>query len=485
MLKILKENWLFYMLILVVSFILLFPKFPSIFVPGTYVAIRAEDFLIATVLVIWFSVNIKKIPQYIKENITLVFTLFWLAGLLSVLSGIFLTYSVTPHLGLLHWLRRIEVMSLFFIAATTVKSLQHVKQAMLVFTLVTVAVVLYGIGQVFFDFKVISTTNREFSKGQILTLTPGARPNSTFAGHYDLAIYLSFVIVFFGVFFFYREGKKNTLRNILEKSLVAISGVGSFILLALTAARVSFVATLGALAIVFWYTGKRLLIVGLIAATLFAVAAVPQLRHRLVATITVNLLEGGGPKYSPQQDKINIFTRDDKVDQASKAAVIKELIESSKSATLSAQVSTVSADIAPGEPVNTTELGVYRSFNIRTDVEWPMAWRGFLKNPIAGSGYSSLNIATDNDYLRSLGETGILGSLSLVLVFLVLIKQYLKSMVELDRFNKLFVIASLGVIVVLLVTAIFIDVLEASKVAFFFWFIMGVNWSISKGFKGL
>src|SRR3990167_10675400 len=48
-----------------------------------------------------------------------------------------------------------------------------------------------------------------------------------------------------------------------------------------------------------------------------------------------------------------------------------------------------------------------RSFNIRLKAEWPRAIRAFLKNPVLGTGYSSVGLAVDNDYLRSLAESGI------------------------------------------------------------------------------
>ena len=59
-----------------------------------------------------------------------------------------------------------------------------------------------------------------------------------------------------------------------------------------------------------------------------------------------------------------------------------------------------------------------RSTSIRLAVEWPRAMRAFYKSPFLGTGYSSITLATDNDYLRALGETGILGLTSFVLIFI-------------------------------------------------------------------
>lgn len=485
MVESIKKNWLFYLLLFDIVFIILYPKFPLLNIKGTYVAIRIEDFLIALTLLSWFLINLKKIPVILSKTVTQTFILFWLAGLLSVIAGIYAAYEVRSHLGILHWLRRVEMMGLFFVAATTLKNINQAKLILKTLIVVNLIVVLYGFGQIFLEFPVISTTNKEFSKGLILKLTEGARPNSTFAGHYDLAVYLSIILTFLGAYFFFYEDKRNIFKNYLQKGLIFFSGIGSFILLAFTAARISFVATLVSLTVVFWLTGKKLLIIGLIFLSLFAVAVVPELRHRLVATITVNIIGGGGPKYQPPPGTVNIFTPDNAVDLASKAAVIKDLIESSKSASLSAKESTVSADIALGEPINTTELGVYRSLNIRTDVEWPRAVRAFNKNPVTGTGYSSLTIATDNDFLRSLGETGIFGTLSLILVFLVILKTYFKGLKKVSGFERLFIISVIGAIISVLLTGIFIDVLEASKIAAVLWFMMGAGFAIASNYQGV
>ena len=58
-----------------------------------------------------------------------------------------------------------------------------------------------------------------------------------------------------------------------------------------------------------------------------------------------------------------------------------------------------------------------RSTSIRLNVEWPRALRAFKKNPLLGTGYSSITLATDNDFLRLFGEVGILGFLSFLLIF--------------------------------------------------------------------
>lgn len=469
-----SNNILFYLLIGLLVFIPLYPKYPLFSIESTFVAIRLEDLLIGGVLLIWFLLNVTNIKKLISLDIVRAFLLFFFIGGLSIFSGIFVTHSVDPHLGLLHWLRRIEYMSLFFLAITAIRSVRQVKILLGVMIVTSLIVILYGFGQIYLNFPVISTTNSEFSKGIILYLTEGARVNSTFAGHYDLAIYLSIILIFIGSLLLY-------FRNIFSRLALASLGGAGLYLLGQTASRVSFLATLVGLSLVFLLNRKRLLLIALLFGAMTLVVAIPELRHRLVATVTVNLLGGGGAKYAPPENKVTPFTNPKSLPEDQREQLLEQ---ARKEATDPSKVdTTTSVDAVPGEPVNTTELGVYRSFGIRFNVEWPRAINAFLKNPILGTGYSSISLATDNDYLRSLGETGLLGTLSLGLIFALLLKLIIQSLKEAQGFRKCFLISSLCSIVTVLVTALFIDVLEASKAAEFFWILAGVAWVSSTNFE--
>lgn len=463
------EKHSFWLVIFLLVFIPLYPKFPLLNVSGTYVAIRFEDILIALTVFIWLVGNLGSIKKYLKQNIFQAFILFWLIGGLSLFSGIFLTQSVTPEIGLLHWFRRIEYMSLFFVAATSVNKLSQVRKMVVVSLGALLVVIAYGFGQIWLGFPVISTTNSEFSKGLILYLTDNARVNSTFAGHYDLAVYLSILLILTSsLFFFY--------RNFLHKGLIAMLGASGFILLGFTASRISFIAALVGLSLSFWWNKKRVLVVALAFMSVGLVAFIPDLRHRLVATITVNLLNGGGSKYNPPPGQITIFTNLNKYPESSRAALRERALrESTESASSSGKRA---VDTVPGEPINATELGVSRSFGIRLNVEWPRAMNAFMKNPFLGTGYSSLTIATDNDYLRSLGEVGILGTTSLGLIFLILVKRMLTFLNKPRSYTRSLVIGTLCSLVAVLGSGLFIDVLEASKIAEVFWLIVGITWGV-------
>lgn len=459
------DKYYFYLLLLMAVFIPLYPKLPLLNVNGTYVAIRAEDFLIAVTFILWLIGNTSKLKTYFNQTIFQALLLFYIIGLISLISAIFITHSVHTNLGILHWLRRVEYTSLFIVAATSIHSAKQIRVIVNVLLFTALAVIVYGFGQIWLHFPVISTTNKEFSKGLVLFLSKEARVNSTFAGHYDLAIYLSIILMVITSLFFY-------VKKIPQKVGLALLGGAGFALLGFTAARVSFVATLAGLALLFWQLGKKILIIGLVVAALGVVAIVPDLRHRLVATVTVNMMGGGGPKYSPPPGTVTVFTPK------------SNLINASSSTTIaSGAAGAVAVDTVPGEPINPTELGVYRSYGIRFDVEWPRALNAFYKNPFLGTGYSSINIATDNDFLRALGETGLLGTLTLILIFFILFKKMLVFVKKSKGLEKYFISAMICGSAVFLLTGTFIDALEASKVAELFWLILGLSWAVMTGYE--
>ncbi|MBI1872209.1 hypothetical protein HYS10_02190, partial [Candidatus Collierbacteria bacterium] len=118
-----------------------------------------------------------------------------------------------------------------------------------------------------------------------------------------------------------------------------------------------------------------------------------------------------------------------------------------------------------------------RSTSIRFDVEWPRAVRSFYKNPFLGTGYSSISLATDSDYFRALGETGILG-LGVFLALLIALGRGLKARLQnKNQLDRNLVIGGLGVFSIFLITAIFLDAFESSKIAILFWAYTGLAMS--------
>ena len=457
------NNTLFYLSVFLFAFIPLYPKFPLLNIGGTFVAIRIEDLLIAILAIFWvvYLITSNHLRIMLKDRLVQALLLFFFIGLVSTISAIFVTHSVSPSISMLHLLRRVEYMILLPIIATVINTKKQFIFVLIVLSFVLLSVNLYALGQQYFDWPVISTTNSEFSKGLILRLSPGARVNSTFAGHYDLAVFLAMALVLMTSLLF-------AVRKSLKLGIVFL-GVISLLVLIMTAARLSFVAAFVGIIFSLIFSQRKKYILLLIIASVLILIYPSQLRDRFISTITVNILNTG-QRYEGQTEdqqvrsKLNIPT-----------LAIRTSSTSAETSTFATGSGETASDITPGEPLDTTQLGVYRSFQIRLDIEWPRATRAFIKNPFLGTGYSSLDIATDNDFLRSLGEVGFLGTAALTLVFIEISKRIARGFKNQSRLIKYFSTGSMAMIIAFLVNGLFIDVLEASKVATLFWMILGLN----------
>lgn len=443
------QNILFWLLSGLMAFILLYPKFPLLNVPGTYVAIRLEDFFIAILISFWGIYTFKYNIETFNSKSFKIFLLFWFIGFISLLSAFTITHSVAVHLGILHWIRRIEFMLFFLIAATTIISKQQIRYLFLIFFIVTCFILFYGFGQLFLGFKVVSTIDKDFSTGIISTLSPGGRVNSTFAGHYDLAIYLSFIMIILTGAFFY-------VKEFWIKASIIILGVLCFLLQGYAASRISFFAAIAGIIVVLFLLKKKILVLWILILSVIIVMLIPQFRERMIATVNVYLSNKVEKSYTPT----NAELENKNIEQ-----IVKEKSEKG-----------LPIDIAAGESTDYTELEVGRSTSIRLTDEWPRALNAFYINPLLGTGYSSISLATDNDYFRALGETGILGLVTLFIIFYIITINIINNLKTSDHFNKILFIITLAIIVDMMITAIFIDVFEASKIAILFWFLLGLAW---------
>jgi hypothetical protein len=115
-----------------------------------------------------------------------------------------------------------------------------------------------------------------------------------------------------------------------------------------------------------------------------------------------------------------------------------------------------------------------RSTSIRFDVEWPRALRALNKNPLLGTGYASISLATDNDYLRALGETGVLGFAGWMSIFLALGSRLIRGLRRTKGLEYHYFAGTTGMVLGFLLIATFIDIFEASKNATLFWMYTGL-----------
>ena len=467
-------NILSLIIIALLIFVPLYPKFPLFNVKGTYVAIRIEDFFVAFAVFVWFLGEFKQGFLSFKNRVGQLILLYWLVGGLSLLSALLITKNITPHLALLHFLRRIEYMSLFFVAFCSLKRLEEVKSYFLSLFLATAGVGIYAIGQKFFQWPVVSTMNEEFSKGMLLQLTEWTRVNSTFAGHYDLA---AFLVMILALVFGFIGG----VGNKLEKIFALLVGIFAFWVLLLTASRISFTAYLLAVIFVLLILKKYWWLPPVLVFSLLGMVFSSDLGQRYALTFNIDLsaissrlprrearITSLFPTATPTPTSTSTLTP-----TPTPVSGFGQKVKVGPIVRITPPPTPIPTIVEVWRP--TTEVAVEYSSGIRFKVEWPRAIRALIKNPFLGTGYSSITLATDNDYLRALGETGILGFLAFVLIFLEVGKEVLLYLRQnLSPFLRGAIVGISGAMLGILINATFIDVFEASKVAFIFWILMGI-----------
>jgi len=260
----------------------LYPKFPALDIPGTYVRIRLEDFLVAFTLLLALIKAISLKKKFSPTKIGQAIFLHWAAGLLSLCSALLITKLVTPHIAILHFLRRIEYMGLFFVGLFAIRNKHDLKVFFSTLFISILGVFVYGMGQKFFNFPVVSTMNEEFSKGFLLKLNIWTRISSTFGGHYDLAAFLSMILPLILTIFFLL--KKKSLKIIFLLLFAC-----SYYLLILTASRISFVAYLIAIFFLLILLNKKLLIIPILGLSILGSFFSEDINQRFAVTIKTDL----------------------------------------------------------------------------------------------------------------------------------------------------------------------------------------------------
>lgn len=441
----LSERFSKYLLAAVLIIVPLLPKFPLLRVPGTYVSVRFEDLLMLFLAITLIPKLILDFKIIKKDKIFFSFIVFFAVTFLSLLSGAFLTKTAELHLSFLHWARRIEYIVPFFVAYLLIPREKISESILFYFKILAIVVILafvYGIGQRYLNFPIIITQNEEYSKGIALRWTPGAHINSTFAGHYDLAAFVVLVLpILIGSIFIYKD--------ILSKlSLSIISGMSLWLLIN-SVSRMAQASYLLAVTIALFLSKKIkgwLIIVIISLVCMFMNSGLDARFTQMIKVLYEHVKTGQKlgyvPGFSARADEVVVMPR---------------------------EVSTP-APTQKSSAINDVSIA------IRLNVEWPRAVRAFMKNPLLGTGYSSISLATDNDYLRMLGETGILGFLSFVLVIFSIAKVFLRIIPVknlFSSFEKTFIYGVIGGLAGTFVSAFFIDLFEASKFAIIFWLILG------------
>lgn len=464
MFKNLKLNIFRPIIAILILFIPLYPKFPLTSVDGTYVAIRLDDIVVALAILIWCIYQLTHKFSVFKIKITKLFLAYFVAIIASFVTAFLIYQTDSTNLLLLHLIRRFEYMSLFFIAIQSIKSKPDLNFSYIFLLITTFFVSVYGYGQKYLSFPVISTMNSEFSKGQLLQMSTWTRISSTFAGHYDLAAFLSVALIIIGVVFVLSKNK-------LIKISSLIVWIAAYPILTFTASRVSIFAFIGGICFTLFILRKYFWTIPFIFLFVFSIFNSAELSQRLLATIPA--LKAQLTKNTTNTPIITPITTPTLIPVI---AVITQTPSLAKISPIPAIIRHTSTETFP---IADIDAGVARSGEIRFNVEWPRALRAFNKNPITGTGLGSITLATDNDYLRSLGESGLLGFISFTFILLFFIiktipKIFKKKSTIYDQTSIIF----LGCLLTTLANAIFIDVFEASKTAYLFWIMMGFYYQL-------
>jgi hypothetical protein len=530
--------WLDHNLLTVLTGILivmipLYPKIPlADLLEGYIVRLRFEDLAVLCALLIWGIQLLRRRVRFPTGLVTKLILAYLVIGFLSTLSAIWITKTVPfeiHHLAklYLHYFRRVEYFSLFFIAYSAIKSKRDIIKLIWISGATLVAVVLYGFGQKYLLWPAFSTMNREFSKGARLYLGPGARVMSTFAGHYDYAAYLMMAL---SIIVAYLMSPKKWWA----KLVLIVVGLGAYWSLILTASRTSFIGYLTGITVVALLVGRQIgrikaffawfavmtvsivimLTMGDLSERFYQVLQNPDLlAHDVTQILPIkrewisNPLSLLGPTLGAYGEKLLALRQS--ATTAKIAAVPDGAVSTDELEKVAARSDTPPSTTRPLPPDVTQAEEDFRkeqealqnkpspsptsgsgyspnalkyglSVAIRLDALWPRAEAGFARNPLLGSGYSTLTKSTneeftqaestDNDYLRMLGETGLLGTLAFLAIPLAtMYYAYLLYRQTDDKALKYLSLGMIGAIVSLLVNATYIDIFESSKIAYVLW----------------
>jgi protein O-mannosyl-transferase len=520
-LKWISNNILSVFTIFLLAFIPLYPKIPLVDIQHTWVYIRFEDFAVVAAIITWIVLLLLR-KVTLKTPLTIPILFFWVIGGLATLHGVMLLFptlsGLFSNVALLSFLRRIEYIFLFFIAFAGIKDKKSIVHVAVTLSIVLLLVAGYGFGQKYLGFPAFLTMNEEFAKGIPIQLSALSRVPSTFAGQYDLAAYLVLVIPILVSLAF-------GFKNILFKIFLFITSSLGFVLLFMTVSRISFFALLLSLLILLILQRKKLIIISLLVLTAILLIFSPSLLQRFKSTVSeVDVLVDAGTggaigqvKQVPTEyfkDKVvKIPVSNADTLKATASAILPYslippvaslVIEANNSTgeTLPQGTSYVNLPLSPvikkvnqyyfqklitKSGVESEELSVLYgdflikkaraydlSFTTRFQGEWPNTFSAFKRNILLGSGYGSVSLAVDNDYLRILGESGLLGIIAFLSIFITAGIYIKKLLPKVDSpIAKSFIIGFVAGSFGLGINASLIDVFEASKIAFTYWLLMG------------
>ncbi|MCR4329849.1 MAG: O-antigen ligase family protein [Candidatus Roizmanbacteria bacterium] len=475
-----KFRFIHWVLLLYIFFIPLWPKIPFRDVEYTYINIRYEDIFLGFLAVLFVIEILRGKARILKNPYLRWIVLYWVVVFIAFLYGHFISKTVPVfNIGLLHSLRRVEYMFPFFVFFALVENARQFRIYAVSIFLALFGVIIYAFGQKFIGWPAYLTMNPVFSTGIPLLLKYESRIASTFGGHYDLGAFL--VVLIPSTLAMFAAGKKK----------YGVLFFLSLLVLVYTASRTSFISYIVSATALLIFLRKWKMSVVIIAISAVMMLFTRDLTDRFMKTFSVRQIlvnNKTGQVYVPKRvgkDELpagSLYVPLNKnkseklgtaVTNLKKDILAEEKIKNASAAALSGN--DINSSGSSEQNLEAVSGVVYDiSSATRLQVEWPRAINAFLSNPLLGTGPSSITEATDGDYFRAVGETGILGFTLLFGIVLFLQKEFFfkaKTLAKNAQYAYYGVVfGAFG----LMINAIYIDVFEASKIAFFVWCLWGI-----------
>lgn len=440
---------LFALFLITVITVPLYPKIPLVAPKGFPLVLRLDDLLIFFLIFFWliFLLLSKTFLNLLKQKTMLLLLLFFAVALLSNLFAVIILHTVPAKLAVLRYAPHLETMLLLPVSLSLLNSKRKILLLLATLSFVTLITNLDALGQQFLRFPIFLPTNVESNQTAIIYSNGLTRVSGTFSGYWDFPIFLLMFLSFISSFVFF-------FKKRLVILYITLLVLWSYYSLVLAASRASFALTFVSSTVALLLVKQKKYILFLIPLAIITFIIPSQLNSRLSSSLS-----------AANTTKITTPTPTKTVSLNTPTQIITQTTTTPTVAT---------RPLPTKAEAKTTQL-VQQSLNMRLNKEWPRAWRAFLKDPLLGVGYGSVGDSVDNTYLRSLAETGILGTL----VLLSLLFYIAKLLWEKYKVSKGFIFyLTAGILAMMLgflINGVSIDVFEASKIASLFWIMLGAG----------
>ncbi len=414
-------RFFYYLILIVIAFL---PKVNLISFNGTTTGIRIEDFLI--VIITFFLLLLMKSRKYnnnIDRNIRNIIKLYFLYFIISVISTIFgiMNNYVGGILTILFLLRKIEYFIVLFIGYEFVKTVKDREKLLKLFD-----------SFVFFNFIIVLLQYFGIvgasEMGKFVELSKESRLCSIFNGAYEFSAFLLLLLPKYAYELSIKQ--KNNIKNLIYIIMI-------FFCIFMSQSRTSLIIFFIILVMILLEANKKTLKKILLCFSFVFILIIILLNIKSIIS------------FLPRFDSLNI----------------KNMLLTLKEAWYNRDFQRYINMNGYYELVR--GINVDRSFNMRISKCMTLL-DGFLKSPLIGVGLSIVKISADCAYIRIITESGIFGFISYMSCLIYIYKHR-------NIRDKEFSIIIKYSIITLLLSGIFIDIFDSSKVIMLFWFLVGFS----------